>query len=625
MLRCNVNDGQGGGRQDSDNLFEHAVSVSREKGVTDMCTNSGTDREPPGRKSRPEVAEKRKHYRRPASPPFTRKQRKHTTILIGGLSFTHDRLAEAALQSLGYVCRALPTPDLNAYEIGKEYQNNGYCNPAYFTVGNLVKHLLELESQGMSREEIVEQHVFVTAGSCGTCRFGMYEEEYQLALRNAGFHGFRILTFGIDQSPDQPEDGAGLEKNFDFYLAIAGALNIADILNQLACQIRPYETQAGSTDEALARVVAMMTDTLRRRAPFEVNSRAERVLSVIRLGRLFKYVGKVMGQLYSRDIVDAMRHIRAEFDAIEIDRFRVRPIVKVIGEFWAQTTDGDGNFKMVRFLEGERAEAYVDRTVGTRLMYSFHMAREMAKAKRGIDPNGDAFTRRNPRAWVAQWIRYYRKLGLLALAEKLYKRENGRLLEALGGTLHEIVDQSTFHRLAAPYYEWRCASGEGHLEIGENIYYQTHDLCHMVLSLKPFGCMPSTQSDGAQAAVLEDYGDLIYLPIETSGDSEILAYSRVQMALDGARAKANREFEAALAETGLCLDELRAYVDEHPELKRPTFVVPAKEGIAGRAALLVRHVSDLVTEGSPGEFRFQFDGDWRKARRHLAQVFLKRV
>ncbi len=542
--------------------------------------------------------EGRRHYHRPLTRPFIRREREKTTILIGGLSSIHERLAEAAMRSLGYSCEALPTPDLSAYQTGKEFQNNAYCNPAYFTVGNLVKHLQSLEANGLSRQEIADRYVFLTAGSCGTCRFGMYEEEYQLALRNAGFVGFRILTFGIDRAPDQAEDGAGLEMNFDFFLALANALNLGDILNQLACQIRPYEVEPGKTDEVLERVMEMVADLLEKRTPYSPPGLWRTVFSAIGFGAPFVYVAKVFRQLFNRDLVDAMTRARAEFDAIEIDHLRVRPIVRVIGEFWAQTTDGDGNFRMVRFLEDERAEAYVDRMIGTRLMYIFHMAKQMARAKKGIDANGKAVSIRRPKRLLSQRIGYVRKLGLLTLAEKLYRRENDRLIDALNGTLHKIVDQRKFQQLAAPYYEWRCASGEGHLEVGENIYYQTHNLCHMVLSLKPFGCMPSTQSDGAQAAVLEDYNDLIYLPIETSGDSEILAYSRVQMALANARAKARKELESTLTEVGLSMQKVRAYVDAHPELKRPMYRVPRQNGIVGRAALLALHVSQLMKSDS---------------------------
>ena len=52
---------------------------------------------------------------------------------------------------------------------------------------------------------------------------------------------------------------------------------------------------------------------------------------------------------------------------------------------------------------------------------------------------------------------------------------------------------------------------------------------HMVISLKPFGCMPSTMSDGVQSKVVADYQDAIFLPVETSGDGEVNVRSRVQM------------------------------------------------------------------------------------------------
>ena len=574
---------------------------------TTKCATNNTEAELMAAVVVPRVVPRRQHasttqYRRPISRPFTRAEREKTTILISGLSSTHERLAEAALHSLGYSCRALPTPDLQAYETGKEYQNNAYCNPAYFLVGNLIKYLQALKADGMASGEIVDRYVYLTAGSCGTCRFGMYEEEYELALRNAGFDGFRVLTFRIDRSPDQVVAGAGLEMNFDFFLALANALNVGDILNQFACRIRPYEVEPGKTDEVLQRVIAMMSDVLRNRTPFHPPRALARIFAAIGLRAQYAYVAKIVHQLRSRDLVDAVARARMEFDSIELDRLRVRPVVRVIGEFWAQSTDGDGNFRMVRFLEQERAEAYVDRMIGTRITYLFHMARQMARAKKDIDADGRAITIRQPLRLLSGRVRYAKKMAMLALGTRLYKRENRRLLRVLGGGLHEIVDQRTLQRLAAPYYEWRCASGEGHLEVGENIYYHTHGLCHMVLSLKPFGCMPSTQSDGAQAAVLNDYSDLIYLPIETSGDSEILAYSRVQMALNEARARAGREFDEALARVGRDVWQLQSYVDAHPDLKRPSYDVPSSDGVVGRAALFALHVSRLMEDDAKKDF-----------------------
>ncbi len=49
---------------------------------------------------------------------------------------------------------------------------------------------------------------------------------------------------------------------------------------------------------------------------------------------------------------------------VEVDHTRLKPVVKIVGEFWAQLTEGDGNFHIFRFLEQEGAEVYVDSISG---------------------------------------------------------------------------------------------------------------------------------------------------------------------------------------------------------------------------------------------------------------------
>jgi hypothetical protein len=118
----------------------------------------------------------------------------------------------------------------------------------------------------------------------------------------------------------------------------------------------------------------------------------------------------------------------------------------------------------------------------------------------------------------------------------------------------------------------------------------------MVLALKPFGCMPSTQSDGVQSRVVNKFKDMIFLPIETSGEGEVNAHSRMQMALAEAKAKARAEFEGVLEQTGKSLDELRQYVAARPELKRALYKVPHRSGLAGTGAQFAWHVSDLINK-----------------------------
>src|SRR5208282_226501 len=106
-------------------------------------------------------------FKRPVERPFTKEQRGRTTLLFGGLTWKHEKLVHGALEGLGYIAEAVPTPNVRAFQTGKEYGNNGQCNPTYFTVGNLVQYLQSLEEQGLTKQEIIDRYVFFTAGACG--------------------------------------------------------------------------------------------------------------------------------------------------------------------------------------------------------------------------------------------------------------------------------------------------------------------------------------------------------------------------------------------------------------------------------------------------------------------------
>jgi hypothetical protein len=92
------------------------------------------------------------------------------------------------------------------------------------------------------------------------------------------------------------------------------------------------------------------------------------------------------------------------------------------------------------------------------------------------------------------------------------------------------------------------------------------------------------------AGVIGKYPDLLYAPLEIKGDAEVHALSRCQMILTEAKKRAQREFDEALAKSGMTLDQVRAYLDAHPKMKRATYRVPHM-GCAGQAANLVLHVA----------------------------------
>ena len=541
------------------------------------------------------------HFRRPVERPFTASERDRVTILFGGLTARHERLIQAVFTSVGYPSLPLPEADLAACHIGKQYCNNGVCNPAYFTIGALVRFLQQLESEGMTRQEIIDRYVFFTAGSCGPCRFGMYEAEYRLALRNAGFDGFRVLLFRQEQGVHADTGEPGLKLSLQMGLGAVNAFNFADALQSFGYDVRPYEATPGLTDRRLAQAVDAVAASLAARRHIDPAKRlspwALRLLGRTRSNVLLNVHAQLYGPI-TRAAIDACR---AALDDVEVDRLRVKPVVKVTGEFWAQTTEGDGNFRMFSFLEREGAHALVE-PLGGWIMYLLEYVRIRELERRGLDTPKDA------RAWerLAAWLRGERRIAtrllLINVGEKMYRHQYDRLRRAFGMP-HPLLDQRELGRLADPHYRQLARGGEGHLEVAKNIYYSTHNAAHMVLSLKPFGCMPSTQSDGVQSSILGRFPETTFLAVETGAEGELAAHSRVQMALVDARMRAQAEFQRALASTGRALDEIRRFVDERPELRRATYRVPHRTGIAGVAANFVLHVNDLMRSRPrfPGE------------------------
>jgi predicted nucleotide-binding protein (sugar kinase/HSP70/actin superfamily) len=283
--------------------------------------------------------------------------------------------------------------------------------------------------------------------------------------------------------------------------------------------------------------------------------------------------------------------VSKRFNEVEVDRLQPKPIVKITGEFWAQTTEGDGNFNMFRFLTNEGAEIITE-PIATWLAYMLWQTKIKARDRKDLIEKGEEPKWYELGKRAAVEATYLKKRAIATVADKIFRREYSRMVEALGGTAHHIVDMDEMEALAHPFYHSRSEGGEGHLEVAKNIYYSHKYYAHMVLSLKPFGCMPSTQSDGAQSAVVNRYKEMIFLPIETSGEGEINAHSRVQMALGEAKAKAKREFAEVLEGLPYGLDELREYVAQNPELKRPMYHFPRDTPkVVGTAAHFAIHLA----------------------------------
>ena len=161
-------------------------------------------------------------------------------------------------------------------------------------------------------------------------------------------------TDGIKAASGEP----GLKFSVDFGMGMLNALNLGDVLNELVYQVRPFEVNKGETDRVIQESVKTLTDTLRDRKRWHILEAAPKwAKPYIEKNKKIEGIGCTLGKiahnLYGKG--SCVHTCRDSINAIEVDRLRVKPVVKITGEFWAQTTEGDGNFNMFAFLEKEDA------------------------------------------------------------------------------------------------------------------------------------------------------------------------------------------------------------------------------------------------------------------------------
>jgi predicted nucleotide-binding protein (sugar kinase/HSP70/actin superfamily) len=461
------------------------------------------------------------------SPQFHKSQVENTTLLVSGLTAAHDLLVKAALQGLGYKVEVIETADNDALRYGKEFGNRGQCNPTYFTVGNLVKFLTErAESDKVSQKDMVEKYVFLTAGACGPCRFGMYATEYRKALRDAGFDGFRVMLFqqkgGLKQATGEE---AGLQLGVPFFISVLKAVLAGDVINGMGYRMRPFEVETGATDRAIENTKRYVHDAL---------AEGSSVLAALLRGR-------------------------REFAAVKLDWTRPAPRVSIIGEFWAMTTEGDGNYQLQRFLESEGAECDIQ-FVTNWLLFMLWEGRYDTKVRadlRAVDSAKKSL----------KGVNVGKKLATLVAADSLIRVAFHVFGAAIGYHGYHLPDMEEIAETANGYYNNQIRGGEGHMEVGKFILNVLHNKAHMTLSVKPFGCMPSSGvSDGVQSLITSKYPQSIFCAIETSGDGKVNVQSRVQMFLFKARLAAQKEYAEACAKLGVSASDVRAFLGAHPAL-----------------------------------------------------------
>jgi len=444
------------------------------------------------------------------------------TIFFGGLTKAHDILIEGVFKHLGFNVESLPEIDNEALKLGKMYCNKGQCNPIYYTAGNIIRYLFNLRNRG--EIDIEKNYMFVTAGSCGPCRFGMYEMEYRKAVRDAGFNNFKIVALQQDHALLNKLKEMGFDLPRKSFLRLLHSFILADLINNIFYKTKPYEI-----------------------VPYSIDDWKEKSLGI-----LYNSLSK------GKSIRRSLQKIKRNLDSVELDYFRLKPKVKITGEFFSQMQEGEASYRLPGWLIEEGAEpivepltTWLDYLLWARIRFTRERAfRSRFKALKVI--------------LIFTFLRLY--------IHVIYRRYR----YFLGNKPDLPVGQNKLAHYAWSYYSTKLAGGEGHLEVGKHIYSIKHKKAHMVISIKPFGCMCSTQSDGVQTKVTRDLGNSIFVSVDTSGDAEVNFKSRILMKLYEAKKKVAQEFETAKKLLNINGSDIERQKDKKPYIKRASLNLRGK-------------------------------------------------
>jgi predicted nucleotide-binding protein (sugar kinase/HSP70/actin superfamily) len=225
-------------------------------------------------------------------------------------------------------------------------------------------------------------------------------------------------------------------------------------------------------------------------------------------GLLASATGELAHALERRaSLIAPLQRIGVEARSLPRDASRVLPRVLIVGEPWTTLADGDPSYDLARRLGAQGAR--VDAPLACDWLHY-----------RIWEEGDDVRARRAERRIRVLW----RCLTLAA---------------GLGNAPRP--DMNELAELARPHYDPDVRGGSAHLEIGRALMAARDRSADLVISLKPFGCLPSSHiSDGILSVLLRRTGGPAFLALETSGDADSTVESRLEMALHTASAEAAR-------------------------------------------------------------------------------------
>ena len=242
------------------------------------------------------------------------------TLYIPRMSIESAQMTAAAFQSIGIDARPSPDGDAHTYELARKYTNGDECLPELVTLGNFLKVTEEPDFDPAKAALLMPT-------SNGPCRFGQYKHLIATIFEETGLQD--VYLFSPTSSDGYKSFGqSGTKVVRIVWLAVL----IADILRKLLLKTRPYEIDAGATDEAFQWALTYVSDVFKR----PLGTIAEK----------------------KQNLLAALIDVRERFRSIKIDATQRKPLVGVVGEIFCRLNRFSNNY-LLKKVEEFGGEAWI--------------------------------------------------------------------------------------------------------------------------------------------------------------------------------------------------------------------------------------------------------------------------
>ena len=369
------------------------------------------------------------------------------TLWIPRMTYVGARMMAAVFRSVGIHAEVVPESDERTLELGGLYSSGEECYPEKVTLGDFLRIVF-------SDDFDPDKTAFFMPTAEGPCRFGQYAPYLRQVLRELGYEDIPIVSPTSRNSYDGFAEHAP-----DMIRRAWWALCASDILRKLRLKTRPYELNAGDTDEVFERSLDMMVKVVEDPS--------------------------LTGRRRFRAMVDTLLEVRDLFRSVPARYTKDRPLIGMVGEIFCRL-NRFVNRDAVRRVEAHGGEVWLS-DVGEWIWYTNWSQKFLLRQ------DGKTFSGQMLAAIIKHHVQHHDEKRLYQpFAEDFIGYEEPEDIAS------EVLEP------ARPYLPAEGALGEMVLSVGKSIYLYRKG-ADGIIDISPFSCMNGIVSEAVYHAVSRDH------------------------------------------------------------------------------------------------------------------------